>query len=264
MIDNKGRVWFTAGIPSPVNSAFCQKGSDHPSAKLFPVTRAGRQLAMYDPKSGKFTTIDTCFSTHHLQFDANDRLWASSGVGGTGVGDVVGWLRDTRMYDATGDEQKSQGWTALIFGIPREPASAPRTMSNPTSRSSRTRINASGRVSTALPKTPADGSIWGSVLGFPGAVARLDPGNNPPATALTEIYEIPPPGSSPRGIDVDSKGVAWVPLASGHIASFDRRKCKGPLNGPKASSARKVGRSIASRDPSSRAWQPPAARKRAT
>jgi hypothetical protein len=28
--------------------------------------------------------------------------------------------------------------------------------------------------------------------------------------------------------------VAWIPLASGHLASFDRRKCKGPLNGPKA------------------------------
>ena len=26
----------------------------------------------------------------------------------------------------------------------------------------------------------------------------------------------------------------WVSLASGHIGSFDRRKCKGPLNGPKA------------------------------
>ena len=26
----------------------------------------------------------------------------------------------------------------------------------------------------------------------------------------------------------------WVSLASGHIGSFDRSKCKGPLNGPKA------------------------------
>ena len=26
----------------------------------------------------------------------------------------------------------------------------------------------------------------------------------------------------------------WTPLASGHLASFDRRKCKGPLNGPDA------------------------------
>ena len=26
----------------------------------------------------------------------------------------------------------------------------------------------------------------------------------------------------------------WVSLASGHLGSFDRSKCKGPLNGPKA------------------------------
>ena len=29
-------------------------------------------------------------------------------------------------------------------------------------------------------------------------------------------------------------GVVWTVLASGHFASFDRRKCKGPLNGPTA------------------------------
>ena len=33
-------------------------------------------------------------------------------------------------------------------------------------------------------------------------------------------------------------GVVWTPLASGHIASFDRRKCKGPLNGPQAATGR--------------------------
>src|SRR5262249_20504580 len=32
----------------------------------------------------------------------------------------------------------------------------------------------------------------------------------------------------------DRDGVVWAPLASGHFASFDRRKCKGPLNGPTA------------------------------
>src|SRR4051794_27639362 len=45
--------------------------------------------------------------------------------------------------------------------------------------------------------SPLDGSIWGSVLGFPGAVVRLDPGENPPATALAEIFEPPLPGYSP-------------------------------------------------------------------
>ena len=35
-------------------------------------------------------------------------------------------------------------------------------------------------------------------------------------------------------MDVDRNGVVWAALASGHLASFDRRKCKGPLNGPTA------------------------------
>ena len=35
-------------------------------------------------------------------------------------------------------------------------------------------------------------------------------------------------------MDVDRNGVVWAALASGHLASFDRRKCRGPLNGPDA------------------------------
>ncbi len=56
--------------------------------------------------------IDTCFGTHHLLFaeDANNTLWTSSGGGGG----VVGWL-NTKMWDQTHDEQKSQGWTALVL-----------------------------------------------------------------------------------------------------------------------------------------------------
>ena len=83
--------------------------------------------------------------------------------------------------------------------------------------------------------------MWGTVLGFPGGIVRLNPGSHPPETALAEYYEVPwndpkAPvwGFSPRGMDVGTDGVAWVALASGHIASFDRRKCKGPLNGPTA------------------------------
>ena len=33
---------------------------------------------------------------------------------------------------------------------------------------------------------------------------------------------------------MDRNNVAWVALGSGHLASFDRRKCTGLLNGPKA------------------------------
>ena len=38
--------------------------------------------------------------------------------------------------------------------------------------------------------------------------------------------------------DIDRNGVVWIPLASGHLASFDRKKCKGPLNGPTVANGR--------------------------
>ena len=89
--------------------------------------------------------------------------------------------------------------------------------------------------------SPADGTIWGSVLGFPGSIVHVIPGANPTLTALAEVYELPwnnpkapIQGYSPRGLDIDTNGVVWTVLSSGHFASFDRRKCKGPLNGPTA------------------------------
>jgi hypothetical protein len=81
--------------------------------------------------------------------------------------------------------------------------------------------------------TPSDGSIWASVLGYPGAVVRVVPGADPTNTALTEIYEPPLPGYGPRGADVDSNGVFWVSLSSGHLGEFDRRKCR-VTSGPTA------------------------------
>jgi hypothetical protein len=69
---------------------------------------------------------------------------------------------------------------------------------------------------------------------YPGGIVRIIPGDNPPATVLAEFYEAPFPGYGPRGGDIDRNGVYWVSLASGHLGSFDRGKCKGPLNGPAA------------------------------
>ena len=44
----------------------------------------------------------------------------------------------------------------------------------------------------------------------------------------------PAPAFGIRGGDIDSNGVVWASLSSGQLGSFDRRKCKGPLNGPNA------------------------------
>ena len=77
MLDEKGRVWLTARIRPHADPDFCKEGSSHPSAKAFPLKEADRHVSMYDPTSGKFTLIGTCFPTHHLNFatDANQTLW---------------------------------------------------------------------------------------------------------------------------------------------------------------------------------------------
>jgi len=233
MFDAGGRVWITERIRGPENPPECGEGSSHPSARLFPLNRSGRHLAVYDPATGTLTHIGTCFSTHHLMFaeDADNTLWTSGG------GPVVGWL-DARVFDETGDEMRAQGWTALVLDANgngrRDDYVEPDQPLDPTKDK---RIT-NGFYGVA----PApDGSIWGSSLGYPGAVVRLVPGDDPPATALAELYELPlkadgtpVEGFSPRGMDVDRNGVVWTPLASGHLASFDRRMCKGPLNGPTA------------------------------
>jgi hypothetical protein len=231
MYDEKSRVWFTARVRPPDNPAFCKKGSNHPSAKVFPLERATRHLSMYDPKTKQFTLISTCFATHHLVFaeDADHTLWTSAGGAGQGA---IGWL-NRRMFEETGDEEKSQGWAPFILDTngngKRDEWVEPNEPVDP-AKDKRVVI---GYYGVAV--NPVDGSIWGSSLGFPGYVARFDPGSNPSETGLTEIYEAPVEmnGYGVRGMDIDRSGVAWVSLASGHLGSFDRRKCK-ILNGPTA------------------------------
>ena len=254
MFDERGRVWFTSRIRPPEDPAFCKAGSNLDSAKLTPLERSGRQLAVYDPATKQTSLINTCYGTHHLLFahDANNTLWTSSGGGGG----VVGWL-NTKMWDQTHDEQKSQGWTALVLdtnGNGKRDAyveSEQRVLTAPSGES----LGTSSAITTKPDPTKdtrlnaafyglgiaPDGMVWGSVLGFPGGIVRLNPGSHPPETALAEYYEVPwhnpkaaVSGFSPRGMDVDGNGVVWVVLGSGHLASFDRRKCKGPLNGPTA------------------------------
>jgi hypothetical protein len=234
MMDEKGRVWLTSRIRPNPNPAFCRAGSGHASAKAFPLNASRRQLQMYDPATKKIVTLDVCYTTHHLNFDDQGTLWFSSG---SPADPVVGWF-DTKKWDATHDEQASQGWAPFIVDSngngkadayvepnqPLDPAKDKRVLQG----------------LYAVSANPVDGSIWSVVLGFPGTATRFDP-----KTKLTEIYEIPwndprnpDSGFSPRGMDITTDGVVWAVLASGHFARFDRRLCKGPLNGPIAATGK--------------------------
>jgi hypothetical protein len=227
MIDRQGRAWFAARGRNRDNPDFCKAGSSHPSAKAFPVPGNNRQVSMIDLKTMKYTFIDTCFGTHHLQFgyDANETLWTSGG------GPVVGWI-NTKLLDETGDPVRAQGWTALVLDTNGDGVRGEYTEPNQPIDPKKDRRVTTGLY--AVMPNPADGSVWGTYRANPGAVVRINPGSNPTETALTEVFNVPMPGYGPRGGDIDSQGVVWVSLASGHLGAFDRRKCKGPLNGPKA------------------------------
>lgn len=232
MFDHLGRVWITAAVRPFDNPDMCRFGSGHPSAQVFPMQRSYRHLAVYDPAIDSLTHVGTCFSTHHLMFaeDEDHTLWTSGG------GPVIGWL-NTRLFDETGDEEAAQGWTPLIMdtngnGIRDE-------WVEPNGEVDPSKDKRYGGGFYAVAPAP-DGSVWGTALGYPGAVLRLEPGDDPTHDALIEVYELPlddqgnpVEGFSPRGGDVDRNGVYWVALASGHMASFDRSKC-AVLNGPTA------------------------------
>jgi hypothetical protein len=234
-MDEKGRVWLTARIrPANAEPAFCKAGSNHPSAKAFPLARSGRQLEVYDPEAKKATPIDLCFSTHHLQLDKDGVMWFSSG---NPADQVVGWF-DTKKWDATHDEAASQGWAPFIIDVNANGKVDDYAGVNDPVDPKKDKLVQVGFYGAS--PSPSDGTVWASYLGFPGGIVRYDP-----KTKLTEYYEVPykdsknpNSGFSPRGMDIDSNGVVWAALASGHLASFDRKLCKGPLNGTVAASGK--------------------------
>ena len=181
---------------------------------------------MLEPETMKYHFIDTCFGTHHPQFgyDADNTLWFS------GTGQVAGWV-NTKIWDETGDVQKAQGWAPFVLdsngngkldewsdaGKPAEPGKD-------------IRLNPGSGPYAVMPH-PTDGSVWytvGVFAGRPGFM-RFDP-----KTKLSEFYAVPKEAIGLRGGDIDKNGVLWGSGSSGHLIAFDRRKCKAPLNGPKA------------------------------
>jgi hypothetical protein len=229
IMDERGDVWFTSRVGKPDNPAFCQAGSDNPSAKAFPLKESTRHLAVYSPKTGAIKLIRTCYNTHHvvLAEDADNTLWTSAGGPQQGA---IGWF-NRRIWEETGDENKAQGWAPIIIDTNGNGKVDDYVQPNQAVDPTKDKRLAAGLYGVGV--NPADGTVWGSVLGYPGYVLRYDP-----KTKLSEVYEPPLPGFGPRGFDIDRNGVAYVPLSSGHLGAFDRRKCKGPLNGPEAASGK--------------------------
>ena len=168
------------------------------------------------PGDGDWDLIPLCYGSNHptMAVDGTNKVFVQGG------NSRFLWV-DTDIWDATQDPEAAQGWCRLFYDSDGDGAA-----------------NLDAPVDGA-PYGPQqslrDGSIWGTVQTVPGRIIRLDLGDNPPETCVGEAYNVPVGGSFSRGVDVDSNGVVWTGLAgSGHLASFDRSKCEGPLTGPEA------------------------------
>jgi len=258
MLDSKGRVWMTSKIRPNANAAWCSNPANS-FASWFPLRQSGRQASYYDPNTRQFVLIDTCYATHHLQFDndANETLYFNELTG-----PIVGWI-DTKIFDQTKDEQKAVGWCGQVVDTNGDgritappwnqitgrgqsllyqgdtatggaagrgaPAGAPAPGGGPNPKLD-TLVSYS--LYAVIP-SPVDDAVWGVSERYPGYLVRLDRGKNPPQSCIAEIYKVPEPGFDPRGVDIDTNGVVWTALAaSSHMASFDRRKCKA-VTGPR-------------------------------
>jgi hypothetical protein len=238
-MDSHGNMWINVGTHSPkAQPAYCKAGSNNPYAKNAPIEENMRGIDMYDPKTGKFRQFDLCFNSSHLVFaeDKNDTMYFSiiHGFGG------IGWV-NTKMLLETGNEEKAQGWCPPILDYNGDGKLGAYTLPNEPPDPSLDRYIRAGGYGVGW--NPVDGSAWTVSPGTPGHIGRMSLGANPPATCKYEEYEPPynnpkMPGvwaSNPRGMDIDRNGVVWTALSdSNHLASFDRRKCKGPLSGPTA------------------------------
>jgi streptogramin lyase len=207
MLDAQGRVWITTQVRR-------EWAEDLPEfCKQSPVIAKNyhhRQLGVYDPRSGKTELIDTCYGTHHLQFDAKGVLWTS------GDSYVIGWF-DPAKWDPAKHETlaAAQGWSEVVVDSDGDgKADLPRVGFN-----------------YGVIPNPADDSVWTAQPGpNPGVKLEEDRGRLirfDPATNTHEAYTPVAPGAGPRGVDVDSKGVIWAALGgSGHLGKFERAKCK--------------------------------------
>jgi hypothetical protein len=243
MMDLKGRTWFNIQTRIDVPK-YCMQGSNNRFAKYFPMQQVTLDkvrnkvagAAYYDPKTEKFTIVDTCFGASHTAFgyDKDETLYMSArGVLG------VGWI-NTRIWDQTHDEEKSQGWCPAVIDY-----NGDGKITQPWNNADEPPDPAYDRLATThtgyvIAVNPVDGSVWYQTTDItPGDIVRVDLGKHPPETCIAEIYQPPfsaqnQTGFGPQGIDVDSKGIVWVSLTgSGHLASFDRSKCK-VLRGPTA------------------------------
>jgi hypothetical protein len=247
-IDSKGRLWYSSRPMTP--PTWCGKGSDNPFAKNFAVRGSG--LVLYDPQTHQQTVAGVCGTagSHRAWSNDKDETLYTTMQPDEPFRDTGGfaWFK-TRVWEETHDAEKANGWCPGVIDYNGDgKITKPWTTADQPADPKLDRM-LSGVIPYGAGSNPVDGSFWvvGGVIGgpktaIPGKIVRYSMGSNPPATCTAEVYE--PPFNNPKapgvegygtqGVEIDSKGIAWVSLGeSAHLARFDRSKCK-VLRGPTA------------------------------
>jgi hypothetical protein len=256
MVDGKGRVWMSMREGEGKTYDWCTDGSLNKFAAYFPNPgRVGQEVALYDPAAKKVDIIPVCFDTHHVNFGhtKDDVVYFS------GDFNVLGWI-NTRVWDETHDAKKAAGWCPFVLDTngdgkidtkganwnqPPDPIAAAGGAEGSSGRTPGAQAMAGDtqdphkdtRIASfpyGMNISPVDDSVWVAKYtpAVPSGVIRMEVGSNPPETCKTEYYEPPklPNGNyaafNVRGVDIDSKGIAWVTFGSGQLGRFDRNKCK--------------------------------------
>ena len=106
-VDSTGRVWMASRLRDRDDKpGFCTSG-ENPFGAYYPIEASGRQVSLYDPATGAFEQIDTCFTADHNQMSDDNFLYF-------GQNGAVGWI-DMDTWDETHDAEASQGWCPAVI-----------------------------------------------------------------------------------------------------------------------------------------------------
>ena len=212
MMDDKGHVWITTQIREPKDqpkwesSDLVYQAGHGPTGvggagsvlngegERTAANTSGRQLGYFDSKTGKFVLIDTIYGTHHLQFDAQGRLWTSLDPRGLG-------MFDPSKFDPANPEG-TEGRAQKLF-IKLDPETG--------------QSLTGGGYGIAI--DPVDQTVWRAnpvATGAGNKLMRYDPRIN-----VHTDYMLPAPGRGARGIDFSTDGTVWFATGSGHLGRLD-------------------------------------------
>ncbi len=202
MFDEKGRLWYTSRILRPAdNPAYCKAGSSLPSAKLTPADRSGRQLG--DVRSQDQAELHDRHLLRHASpavrrgrqqhaVDQHRRRWRSGRLAQhQDVGPDARRAKIAGLDRAGARHQRQRQARPLSWNAEQNVVTAPSGESLGTLGHSQALHGShqghAPQRSFLRPCHRRRRMIWGSVLGFPGGIVRLNPGSHPPETALGRV-----------------------------------------------------------------------------